>query len=79
MEEQARSVIQILIDHQCEVGIDIQNAIAQVWFTEAGLDDHKYGFALAAAGKVGWLKFPGTRPRTFQITQEGWRAVTGAP
>ena len=42
MKEQARRVVQILIDHQCEAGIDIANGMAQVWFTKAGLDDHEY-------------------------------------
>jgi hypothetical protein len=37
MQERARRAIQILIDHQSEAGIDIANAMAQVWFTEAGV------------------------------------------
>jgi hypothetical protein len=41
--EEARRVMQILIDHQRQPGIDIANAMAQGWFTEAGLDDQEYG------------------------------------
>jgi hypothetical protein len=77
MEEPARLVIQILIDHDCEVGIDIANAMAQVWFTEAGLDYDEYIAGLTAAADNGWI-IPGTHSGTIQITPDGSGAVTGA-
>ena len=77
MQERALRVIQVLIDHQTKAGIDIANAMAQVWFTEAGLHDEEYSLALETAENNGWL-IPGTRLGTIQITHEGWRAVTGA-
>ena len=75
MQERARRVIQILIDHQCGTDIDIANAMTEVWFTEAGLE--KYSLGLETAEDNGWL-IPGTRLGTIRITHDGWRAVTGA-
>ena len=77
MQDQARRVIQILIDHQSEAGIDIANGMAHVWLTEAGLHDERYSLGLETAENNGWL-IPGKRLGTIQITHEGWRAVTGA-
>jgi hypothetical protein len=77
MKEQARRVVQILIDHQCEAGIDIANGMAQVWFTKAGLDDHEYSLALEAAAENGWIIPAGgssSPPHRGQISS--WRAIS---
>jgi hypothetical protein len=77
MQDRAQRVIQILIDHRSEAGVDIANVMAEAWFTEAGLHDEKYSLGLETAENNGWL-IPGTRLGTIQITHKGWRAATGA-
>jgi hypothetical protein len=77
MEDKARRVMEVLIDHDCEVGVDIAYAVAQVWFAEAGLSDDEYRAGLQAAGDEGFITH-GNRPGTIQVTEAGFCAATGA-
>jgi hypothetical protein len=73
--EEALRVMRILIDHQCEPGIEIANAMAQNWFIEAGLEYDKYSIGLARAADNGWL-LPGSKPGTILVTDAGVAAAT---
>jgi hypothetical protein len=71
--EAALRVIRVLIEHDCQPGIDISNAAAQGWFTAAGIDDEDYSRGLEEAGAKGWLTL--TRPGMFQVTAAGISAA----
>jgi hypothetical protein len=78
MEEEALRVMRVLIDHGCEPGPEYPDALAQMWFREAGLDDVEVERGLVAARNKGWLIMPSDRPGWFQITQAGFDAATAA-
>ena len=69
-------VVRVLIDHGCEPGADYADALAQTWFTEAGLDDQECELGLVTARDKGWLVVPPDRPGIFQLTQAGFDSAT---
>jgi len=70
-EQGARLFVKILAERNCEVGVPVQNAIAQVWAVEAGLDGSDLDEALKFAGEKGWIE-DGDREGTFKLKQAGY-------
>ncbi|WP_298885450.1 hypothetical protein [uncultured Bradyrhizobium sp.] len=75
-EQEALQVIQILFDHGCVPDIDIADAMAQSWFTEAGLHDYEYERGIGFAGDHRWIVLSGWGK--FRITQAGLVAAMAA-
>ena len=75
-EQEALRVMRVLIDHGCEPDMDIADAMAQSWLTEAGLNDHEYERGIGFAGDHRWIVLSGWG--RFRITQAGLIAATGA-
>jgi hypothetical protein len=72
--DEALQVMKILVEHECEPGVDVANAMAQTWFTQAGLEDDEYKRGLTTAGKQEWLVQ--TRDGFIQMTAAGLAAAT---
>ncbi|MDA9435684.1 hypothetical protein [Bradyrhizobium sp. CCBAU 51627] len=75
-EQEALQVIRILVEHGCGPDIDIADAMAQLWFTEAGLHDCEYERGIGFAGDHRWIVLSGWGK--FRITQAGLVAAMGA-
>ena len=78
MEEDALRVMRVLVDHGCEPGPDYSDALAQIWFREAGLKDDEVERGIVVARDKEWLILPRDLPGRFQITEPGFDAATAA-
>ncbi|WFU42759.1 hypothetical protein QA640_10020 [Bradyrhizobium sp. CB82] len=74
-EQEALRVMRVLIDHGCGPDIDITDAMAQSWLTEAGLNDYESERGIGFAGDHRWIVLSGWG--RFRITQAGLSAAMG--
>jgi len=74
-EQEALRVMRVLIDHGCGPDIDIADAMAQSWLTEAGLNDYESERGIGFAGDHRWIVLSGWG--RFRITRAGLIAVMG--
>ncbi|MEZ2144826.1 hypothetical protein AAE026_21415 [Bradyrhizobium sp. DN5] len=75
-EQEALRVMRVLIDHGCGPDIDIADAMAQSWLTEAGLNDYESERGIGFAGDHRWIVLSGWG--RFRITQAGLIAARGS-
>lgn len=73
-KEEALLVMRVLIDHGCEPDTGIADAMAQTWFTGAGINDQEYERGLGFASDHRWIVLNG--PGRFEITKAGFSAAT---
>ncbi|MHC4042880.1 hypothetical protein [Bradyrhizobium sp. 23AC] len=74
-EQEALRVMRVLIDHGCGPDIDIADAMAQSWLTEAGLNEYESERGIGFAGDHRWIVLSGWGK--FRITQAGLVATMG--
>ncbi|WFU74100.1 hypothetical protein [Bradyrhizobium sp. CB2312] len=75
-EQEALRVMRVLIEHGCGADIDIEDAMAQSWLTEAGLSDYESERGIGFAGDYRWIVLSGWG--RFRITQAGLVAAMRA-
>lgn len=74
-EQEALRVMRVLIEHGGGPDIDIADAVAQSWLTEAGLSDYESERGIGFAGDHRWIVLSGWGK--FRITQAGLIAAMG--
>lgn len=70
-EQGATLFVKILVERNCEAGVPVQDAIAEVWAVAAGLNGSDLDEALKFACEKEWIE-DGDREGTFKLTHAGY-------